>query len=409
MAHKNFKSSHAQKYCLLFFIVNKMAEEHIELTKKLSVLPTGVKHMIIGKLLRDPFTIMNTNCEDDQLKELICNNFELLKILWYRYIASELPKTEDDKEMGAEKLRIEYDKIIILYKNPLDVYRSNKNIYKKYDMLHLNAKNTYKLYKIFKNNSKTETSLIVKKLLDGMTFFDFIIDGKTLLILNCKNNNYSNVKILIEKGADVNLSADSSDTPLSIAYDVAEVDNINKKQINSGINLMKLLLDNGANTNSRRFDLLYAIIDSKYTEKYMDILLDYNFDYNKKTDGQIVLIEAINNRKSLSVIQILINKTDLNIQDYVGDTPLMSAVSNKNYVVMEILLGLKVDVNKKNIDNYTALVFAIYNNDLNAVKLLVEHGAEININNYKDAMEYYPNIHSYLQNALKNQYSITNN
>ncbi|MFA6252272.1 MAG: ankyrin repeat domain-containing protein [Candidatus Paceibacterota bacterium] len=214
-----------------------------------------------------------------------------------------------------------------------------------------------------------------------------------------ESGNFSEVKSLIEKGADVNATSDGGEvTPLIIAI---------RKQF---LEIVSLLLKSGADANFRAKDLGSgtAIVEASITgnndivkevlkvknlttidealfyaakdgySEIVKILINAgaNVNFSEGMFGNTSLIIADDN---LEIVKILINAgVDVNAKDRKGNTALMYAASNgKNAIVLE-LINAGADVNIKNEYGQTVLMVTSSAGNLEIVKALIGAGADIN-------------------------------
>lgn len=187
-------------------------------------------------------------------------------------------------------------------------------------------------------------------------------DGNSPLLLACQNQNNNNlklVKLLIASGADVNKQNKQGKTALLVA---------------DQLNIIKLLLENGANIHHEDSikdktgqcpPLIDAVLATEYYPssqniKLIKLLLDYGANPNLqwKNSGETALhIAAFYGLTN--VAKLLIKQgADLDIQQYNGDTPLMVAIQAKQADIVKLLLNNYAQVVIKNNDGFTALDLA---------------------------------------------------
>ena len=142
-----------------------------------------------------------------------------------------------------------------------------------------------------------------------------------------KINNIDIIKLLIDKGTDVNVKNKIGNTPLYYAKD---------------LEIAKLLIDNGADVNA------------------------------KNNQGNTPLHYAQN----LEIAKLLIdNGADIYAKSGGGNTPLYYA---KDLEIAKLLIDNGADVNAKNKIGNTPLYYA---KDLEIAKLLIDNGADVNLIN----------------------------
>lgn len=115
-------------------------------------------------------------------------------------------------------------------------------------------------------------------------------------------------------------------------------------------------------------------------ELYIQIIPDVNAkgrDKHKIT----ALIFAVDNNY-ISLIKLLIdNGSDINTRDNDRNTALMYAVWNNNIKLVKLLLDNGADIDNKNKLNNTPLTYAIKHNNTNIVELLLSNGADVDNEN----------------------------
>lgn len=202
-----------------------------------------------------------------------------------------------------------------------------------YDML-INTEFKYLLFDLsdLKNNEKNP--LTIGKLID-----------KTELLLN-KNINYDTAKFAITCGYESNIPKD--------CYPNLEIKNNNEYTplmlaSKNNKDIVKLLLDNGAQINETNFNEETPLIIATYKCNYdvVELLLDNGADINKTGNNK--------------------------------DTPLMIAIGENNYDVVELLLEKGADINKTGYKGDTPLSVAINIGNDDIVKLLLDNGADLDI------------------------------
>ena len=178
-------------------------------------------------------------------------------------------------------------------------------------------------------------------------------DGTTPLVLALMNGHWDAAKLLIDSGADVNLWDIYGQAPLYMAVDMnilpagfrVEIPGIDKA---SGIEVVRLLLDKGANPNAQL----------KLRPPYRNAVQD------RGADGALVT----------------------------GATPLMRAAVGADLESMQLLLAKGALVDLPNEDGVTPLLAAITaagtrgrnkteDQTVNALKLLHDAGANVNVAN----------------------------
>jgi len=154
----------------------------------------------------------------------------------------------------------------------------------------------------------------------------------TILIEAADNGHLNVVKLLIEKGADVNLKGEAWYGPLHAAAAKGHIE------------VVKILLENGADVNifHQNKPLHYAAMNGHI--EVARILLAHGADINAKGTDEAA--------------------------------PLHTAVSNNRLAMLKWLLSQGANVNPRAAYGCTPLHFAAFGNNVEIGKILVEQGAD---------------------------------
>lgn len=358
-------------------------------------LPTGIKQMIVSKLLTHPFEILNVDCDNLKLKELVCHNLELLKTLWYKYVSSKLPKNANKSEMGGKELYDEYKKIINIYKQDvIKTLETSKKLeneddgtinIKGYDVLYNNFKNVEKINKKMAQYGPltSENESKVLNLLEKINYYDFIFANETLLSKYIFNDFEAQVfKLLLEKGANPNFE----DYPDFINHKYAPLISVT---VIENYDLVKILLEYGADPNTtdykgttplmiackRGYIKIIKLLLSKTTNNHGPLL-----NINQKDDkGETVLMKIskkedhqVNNLNEVMKLLVKNDKIQIDLEDKNGETALFYAIKDGEYSNGKILLKYGANPNKKNKEGKTPIMLTPY------IKSLIKYGANIN-------------------------------
>lgn len=209
----------------------------------------------------------------------------------------------------------------------------------------------------------------VKKLLDeGVDVNSKDRYGETALIKASGSLVGMNVfNLLIERGADVNIvSSDRGDSALSIASGNNQLDKV------------RILLEKGANPNVTPTNGLSPLINAS-SKGYTDLarlLLDNGADPNLANGNYTPIIAAAGTGRT-EIVKLLLDKgANPNTTGALGYTPITFAVEGGYVEVIRVLLEKGADPNAKNGFDQTPLSWAASKNNADLIKLLLEKGAD---------------------------------
>ncbi|KAI5811833.1 ankyrin repeat-containing domain protein [Pyronema omphalodes] len=231
--------------------------------------------------------------------------------------------------------------------------------------------------------------------------YDTTLSGSTMLLQACRAGNAEIVRILLERGVDVNLPDGKNGTPLSWAchhgHDsvVELLLQASRIEINSkhefgrtalltasemgNVSLVKLLLQSDSiSINARDYNGRTALSWAAWNghDSVVRLLLQTKtIDENSKDwFGRTALSLASGNGNE-STVKLLLraNGIDVNSKDSVHDTALLRACKNGHYAVVKLLLQHEgIDINAYDRDYHTALSWTSENSHLSFVKLLLK-------------------------------------
>ena len=192
-------------------------------------------------------------------------------------------------------------------------------------------------------------------------------EGKTALSYACQNNNVEAVelflgstchleqkdnlghtalfdagsveiaKLLLERGAHMNIEANNGDTPFSWACK------------NDRVEVAELLLDRGANI------------------------------LHKNKEGKTPLVLASENGKTKAVQLLLDRGCHVDLGDCHRSTPLLVACKNGHWRTVKLLLDRGANLEHHDNSNWTALALASMAGHVDTVRILMERGAGIHL------------------------------
>ncbi len=179
------------------------------------------------------------------------------------------------------------------------------------------------------------------------------------------------VELLIKNGANVNSKIDGKSL-LNIACE------------NSNIEIIKLLINNGASIDDYTKLLLIAIDsnDKEMVESFIENGADVDGDISATNTP---LLEAIE-KENKEIVELLIkNGANINQGNSYDDRPLLTATLKGNKEIVELLIKNEANINQRDKDGNTALLNASISGNIDLVKYLLGLGLDINaVNNNRD-------------------------
>jgi ankyrin repeat protein len=220
-------------------------------------------------------------------------------------------------------------------------------------------------------------------LLDGGAKIDEVSGSEhsTPLVLAIANGHYDFAKLMIDRGANVNLANDMGVAPLYATIDVRwpphewSAEPIVDQEKTDYLTLMKLLLAKGANPNAQIKKQVWSRILSE-NRNWIDPTGSTPFWRAAQADDV----------KAMEVLKA--GGADPKMPSKIGTTPLMVAAGlgwSANYsttsptrlAAIEYCMSQGADVNAKDTLGYTPLHGAAFVGDLKNIQYLVDHGAKI--------------------------------
>jgi len=194
--------------------------------------------------------------------------------------------------------------------------------------------------------------------------------GNTALLSSVRYGRDRLIKILLAKGADINVQNNDEETALirAIIY--------NKTSI--ALELIDLGADLKLKTEYGNDALLIAI--RKGSTKIVKKLLKNGADINtQNNDDETPLIRAIYNDETSIALELIEQGAFINIKDINGNTALLLAAGKGNTRVVKKLLEKGADINVQNNDGETPLIRAAEKQSVETILLLLENDADVNI------------------------------
>lgn len=243
------------------------------------------------------------------------------------------------------------------------------------------------------------------------------------LIIASKYQHLSTVKLLLDKGADVNLKIKGisalsealenenypiADLLLAKGADINDIVNNNAQLAVKNIYMLDKLLKRGIDINTRvssdgqsktiqGMTLLMYAVSYNYPDG-SELLIKNGADVNAKNNtGGTALDYAALYGNTTSLRQLIEAGADVNTKNSGGTSALIQVVRSSTPAAyfkatdcIKVLIEAGIDVNLQDNNGSTALMYAVKEGKLGAIKTLLLFGAKVNIvdNNGKNALMY---------------------
>ncbi|MBR2208460.1 MAG: ankyrin repeat domain-containing protein [Synergistaceae bacterium] len=211
-----------------------------------------------------------------------------------------------------------------------------------------------KLFKLVEDENATASQ--VKDLIEAGADVNFHSNDQTLLMHAYEYSNYEIAKILLEYGADVNEKYGYGGSTVLIEA-LSEIGELSPE----AREFVKVLIKAGADVNLRDdFNCPPLVFAAEDTET-IKILLDAGADVNASdNEGETILIRAAAFNPNPDAIKILLDAgADLNAKDENGMNALIRAAgSNENPEITKILINAGLNVNSRDNERKTPLIWA---------------------------------------------------
>jgi ankyrin repeat protein len=239
--------------------------------------------------------------------------------------------------------------------------------------------NSYSQDNYFKAIEKGNLELFNKELSEGMDInYQRKKDQLSPLLLASITGKTEFVKVLLEKGANLELVDNNDKTALLCA--------INQNHLDIAV----MLMSNGAKTSVKNisgYSALHYCCKTNNTKnkdkhdiqmKIMSELISSGVSVNDVTNnGTSPFLIACENG-DLEIIEFLIKKNaDINKKSAIGLSPLCHAVIIGNQEVAEVLLDNGADINVKCQNECTPLILSILEKKFNVAEYLISRNADV--------------------------------
>lgn len=239
-------------------------------------------------------------------------------------------------------------------------------------------------------DSETSKAETVKMLLEAGAEPNAVRDGgyycTTALINASRHSDVEAMRVLVEKGAKIDLICGSGASALSAAVSSGNAEAV------------KYLLEKGGKPEFFALERqqILSIAVARGDAKTIKMLIDFGFPVDGKGYGTNALLKAVENYSPVEIVNLLLEAgADPNLMiggnKFSDDchTPLMTAVRTANEKVVNVLIAKKADVKFLCRDGQSALTSAMTgNNPVEMLKLLIENGADVKGRQMQYALDY---------------------
>jgi ankyrin repeat protein len=194
-------------------------------------------------------------------------------------------------------------------------------------------------------------------------------DSQDKLYSAIRANDLRQIKALLDGGVSTKAETPDGITPLMAAAEVGS------------LTAMKMLIERGADVNAKNTYGSTALMWSVTSPNKVRLLLDHDADVNVAArSGRTALIIASFANPSAEVVRMLLAKgANVNVMDQRKVTPLNAATFGNDTGTVRLLLDASGDINTADtFIGLTPLINASGNRNLEAVKLLLAKGANVN-------------------------------
>ncbi|WP_338966784.1 ankyrin repeat domain-containing protein [Spiroplasma endosymbiont of Lonchoptera lutea] len=218
---------------------------------------------------------------------------------------------------------------------------------------------------INKNNLELTKLLIILNNKNSEMINDFLMDWSPLQYA-IFHGNLDIVKLLLENGANINLQNNNGNNALITAVENGHTD------------IVKLLLKNGADINHQnKFGITPLITAATYGElDIMKLLLEKGANINHQNKFGITPLITAASHDKLEIVKLLLeNGATINLTDKNGNTALITAATYGKLDIVKLLLEKGAAINLTDENGNTALITAATYDYEKIVKLLLANGA----------------------------------
>ncbi len=206
------------------------------------------------------------------------------------------------------------------------------------------------------------------------------------LFVAAKEGNLSEVKRLLENGANVNCENKLGWTALMLAAWKGHSE------------VAKVLLDNGANVNKGGAWTALMAAAWKGHSKVVKVLLNNGADVNYENKDGLTALEVAKFSGQIEAAKVLDHVANVNYENKDSLTALIVAAVFSGQIEVAKVLDYVANVNYGNKDNLTALIVAaVFSGQIEVAKVLINNGANVNATNKQKTSEFLEKYHNEMQ------------
>ena len=195
-------------------------------------------------------------------------------------------------------------------------------------------------------------------------------EGWTALAIAARNGHLETVRLLVERGAEVDALTGKGKIALPLAAGEGHVD------------IVHFLLDSGASINAtdgREMTALMSAAERGHLE-IVNLLLDNGAKFTAINEGDTTALQMAAESGHLEIVRRLLDiGLPVNVSEYDGWTALMLAAEKGHLEIVCFLLDNDADVNASDDDGRTALTQAAGEGHLEIVRRLLASNASVNV------------------------------
>jgi ankyrin repeat protein len=206
------------------------------------------------------------------------------------------------------------------------------------------------------------------------------------LAMNLKNNFEKIAKLLIDKGADINIQENRGITPIFLAAR------------NGNLSLVKMLVDKGADPNAKIKGVWVTPLSWSAENGHISVV-NYLIDQGVDIDTGSIQLKRFSITQGLGMLFNALKErgANFNLRNNNGGSLLHLAAEGGDAKIIEYFIQKGSELDKKDRYEWTPLHYAAYSDKKEAVSYLIEKGSKLNERDFSGKTAY--NIANDRQNS----------